>query len=824
MNHTIKKLTLLSLLGAGMASGGLVSHYTFDETSGTTAADTGPAAANGVIGTNVTLGVPGKFGTAFTFNNDTTQAGIVDMANATGLFSAISTSQALTVSVWLKWTTPGARDSAIFLGDNTVANRYLDIGTVSASNGVYGRVRNGVNTGFPDLTPMPATPLNNDQWHHVAYTVSAATQATQVYVDGVLAGSTTTPAAVLPSVFNNFEVGRLGRGTPADAFAGSVDELRVYDSVLSASEIQVLAQGPAGDPSLLVASSFSFTNNGLPGNLTLPFTNTGTSQTLVLTAPTPVVIGGTDAARFSVNSFSNNIAPGASGNIVLSFNPPGAGLYQSTLTIASNDSQQPSRQVTVNVEVVDPVGAVSPPSIDFGLFETPPAAETRNITISNTGGASILTVSDLILGGSPVFSSNVVLPIDVPPGQSRTIPIKFAPAGADGVFNGLAEMITNGYNQAVFAVPLTASVKIVNPDASLVSHFTFDNQASVGDDSGPLNHDGTVVGNAAWNGSARVGSGALKLDGDGDLIDLGTSSGPSYTSGLVDDQDGFTVACWVNVSATTAVDRTRFFSAYANGAATLTEGWGVGRRNTSAALVATTLGRSDYLAPAASAPAAGAWHHQAYVFRNVPVNRVDFYVDGVLVNSITAANTGFNDAATVGFAIGALGRSTAFEGFDGLLDDLRIYDRELLAANIQDLQGVAPVSGYNAWAESFGLVPAGNGAPLADPDHDGLSNAVEFYLGSSPVSGTRANVPLLTKGANSITFVYRRKLDAVAAGFQGQVESSTLLTAGSWQTAVNGQGGVTVQVTPVDAATEEVTVVIPATGPKTFARLRVVAQ
>lgn len=823
MNHTIKKLFLLSSLGAGMASGELVSHYTFDETSGTTATDSGPGGANGAIGTNVTLGVPGKFGTAFTFNNDTTQAGIVDMADAPGLFTPINTSQALTISVWLKWTTPGARDSAVFLGDNTVANRYLDIGTVSASTGVYGRVRNGVNTGFPDLTPAPVAPLNDDQWHHVAYTVDAASQTTQLYVDGVLAGSTTTPAAVLPSVFNNFEIGRLGRGSPADGYAGSVDELRIYNSVLSSSEIQVLAQGPSGDPSIAIASTFSFTNNGLPGNLSLPFSNGGSTQTLVLTAPTPIVVGGTDASRFSVTSFSNNLAPGASGQIQLSFNPPGAGIYQSTLTIASNDAEQPSRQVTVNVEVIDPIAAVTPAAIDFGSFASPPASQTRDITVTNSGAASSLTVSDVVMSGN-AFSTNVVLPLVVPPGQSRTITVIFAPGGADGTFTGLAEVFTDGYNQSVFSVPLAAAVKLVNPAASLVSRFTFDNQANPGDDSGPLNHDGTAVGNAAWNAASRVGSGALKLDGDGDLIDLGTASGPSYTSGLIDDADGFTVACWVNVSSTTTVDRTRFFSAYANGAATLTEGWGVGRRNSSSALVATTLGRADYIAPNASAPSAGVWHHHAYVFRNVPVNRVDFYVDGALVHSQASATTGLNDAATVGFAIGALGRSTAFESFDGLLDELLIYDRELGAANILDLYNAAPVSSYATWAESFGLVVSGNGAPLQDPDHDGIANSIEFFLGSSPVSGTSASVPAATKGAGSITFVYRRQLQAVAAGFQDQVEYSTLLTTGSWQPALNGQGGVTIQVVPVDAVSEEVRVVIPVTGPKTFARLRVVAQ
>ncbi|RYD48412.1 MAG: LamG domain-containing protein, partial [Verrucomicrobiaceae bacterium] len=619
MKHTINRLFLLSMLGAGMASGGLVSHYTFDETSGaTTAADSGPGASPGTIGANVTLGVPGKFGTAFTFNNDASQAGIVDMSNAPGLFSAINTSKALTISVWLKWTTPGARDSAIFLGDDTVANRYLDIGTVATTTGVYGRVRNGVNTGFPDLTPATSTPLNTDQWHHVAYTVSGITQATQIYVDGVLVGSTTVPAAVLPSVFNNFEVGRLGRGAPTDAFAGSIDELRIYDNVLSATEIQVLAHGPTADPSVVMASTFSFTNNGLPGTVTLPFTNGGTTQTLVLTGAAPVTIGGTDAARFSVTSFDNNLAPGASGNIRLGFTPSGAGIYQATVTIASNDAAQPSRQVAVSVEVVDPVAAIAPATVDFGAVTTPPASQVREITVTNNGMGTPLNVWDLVLGGNPAFSTDTALPFTVPPGQSRNIRIIFTPAGADGLFSGLAEIFTDGYNQSSFSVPLSASVKLTDPAAALVSHFTFDNPSNVGDDSGSLNHDGTVVGNAAWSASARVGGGALKLDGDGDLIDLGTATGPSYTSGLVDDMDGFTVTCWVNVPTTTTVDRTRFFSAYANGAATLTEGWGVGRRNTSAVVGATTMGRVDYLAPAASAPAAGAWHHYAYVFRNVP--------------------------------------------------------------------------------------------------------------------------------------------------------------------------------------------------------------
>ncbi|RYD48413.1 MAG: LamG domain-containing protein [Verrucomicrobiaceae bacterium] len=237
--HLVAAGSVLCLCSAAVQAA-LISHYTFDELTGTTAFDSGTAGVNGAIGSGVTMGTPGVFGTAFTFNNDSSQAGVVDMGDATAVFSAITTSQTVTISLWVNWTGAGARDSIVFLGDNTATNRYLDVGTITSTNGFYGRVRNGVNTGFPDLLPAPTTGLNNGQWHHVAYTVDAAADVTQLYVNGALVGSTTT-AVTLPSLFNNFEVGRLGRGVPTDAFAGSVDELRIYDTILSGEEIAVLA-------------------------------------------------------------------------------------------------------------------------------------------------------------------------------------------------------------------------------------------------------------------------------------------------------------------------------------------------------------------------------------------------------------------------------------------------------------------------------------------------------------------------------------------------------------------------------------------------------
>ncbi len=817
----LRTATVFSFFFTAALHATLVSHYTFDETSGTTATDSGPAVANGTIGSNVTLGTPGKFGTAFTFGNDATQPGVVDMGNA-ATFAAINTSQAVTISVWMKWTSStDNRDCAIFLGNDTVAASYLDFGTLGGVNtanlgGVYLRNRTASTQEL-----LRGSALNNGQWHHIAYTVNAAAEITEVYIDGTLAGTNTTPAFAFPA-FNNFEVGRLGRSSPTDAYAGSVDELKIFDTILSASEISALAQGPVANPDLEVAAIQSFTNTGATTTLSVPFSNEGSSQTLILSGANPITISGPDAAYFNVAAFDNNLAPDASGVISIGFNPNGAGPYTATLTVASNDSLQPSTEININVTVSDPIAVVTPATMNFGSFVTAPGLQTMVLTVANDGAGTDLTVNDVFVTGNPAFTVNAPIPITVPPGGSTEITVSFDPAALDGSFAANLQVLTDGYNQSSFSVPLSAEVKLINPDASLVSHFSFENTGNLGDDSGSFNHDGTPVGDAQRTSLARIGTGALLLDGTGDLIDLGVGSGADYTTQLVANGEGFTLACWAYVPTGTSLDRTRFFSAYANGSANLSEGWGVGQRNATRQLVGTTYGKADYLAPANTAPALGGWHHYAYVFRSVPVNRLDFYVDGALVNSqANNTTTGFNPATTVGFAIGALGKaSPSFEGFSGRLDDLRIYDRELPASNVADLYNTAPpVSAYETWASSYGLNPTGNGGYLQDADSDGARNSVEFMLGSSPVSGLSANLPTATRSGGNFTFVYRRKTAAVAAGFVDRVDYTDDLADISWTPALHGSGGVTIGTTAIDAETEEVTVTIPAAASRMFARL-----
>ena len=59
-------------------------------------------------------------------------------------------------------------------------------------------------------------------------------------------------------------------------------------------------------------------------------------------------------------------------------------------------------------------------------------------------------------------------------------------------------------------------------------------------------------------------------------------------------------------------------------------------------------------------------------------------------------------------------------------------------------------SAYDTWADGFGLDPATNGAPTADPDGDSFSNAQEYAFGTNPTQGNGALLGSTTSGGNLV--------------------------------------------------------------------------
>ena len=127
------------------------------------------------------------------------------------------------------------------------------------------------------------------------------------------------------------------------------------------------------------------------------------------------------------------------------------------------------------------------------------------------------------------------------------------------------------------------------------------------------------------------------------------------------------------------------------------------------------------LASGAAPTDTATWHHVAWVKDGDSGTNVTFYVDGVVVGTVTAG------ATTAGGAK-RLGGDAWYDGdyFDGLLDNVRLYDRALTPGEIQtDL--AAAVSAPDTTAPSITLT-----APLS-----GWAKRVYCVAGRTTVSSPK---------------------------------------------------------------------------------------
>ena len=138
------------------------------------------------------------------------------------------------------------------------------------------------------------------------------------------------------------------------------------------------------------------------------------------------------------------------------------------------------------------------------------------------------------------------------------------------------------------------------------------------------------------------------------------------------------------------------------------------------------------------------------------------------------------------------------------------------------------VTAYSSWATSKGLTVANNG-PAMDPDKDGLSNLLEFYLDGNPLASDTSIEPQVSVTATHLVITLKRRDDAEAQLATELAQWGVNL--GAWNDVVIGAtssgpnaNGVLVQVAENGAAPDTITVSIPRTlavGGKLFGRVKV---
>ncbi len=198
----------------------LQGRYAFNDSS-VPGFDSSPLSGNPAT-TAVTVAVDNQRGTVGALTDG-------DHLSVNGVFGQ---PPSVTVAAWINMTDTGNRGSEIIsLGDNVVL-RYSDF--------EGGRLRGAYfdGSGWQDIYYV--TPLVNNGWQHVAYTIDSQTGIHRLYLDNALVAENPMPSALVYSFAANTTLGKHARNNPDWNFIGQMDDAQIYTRALLDTEITTL--------------------------------------------------------------------------------------------------------------------------------------------------------------------------------------------------------------------------------------------------------------------------------------------------------------------------------------------------------------------------------------------------------------------------------------------------------------------------------------------------------------------------------------------------------------------------------------------------------
>ena len=456
----------------------LTNEWKFDEASGSVCADSIGGATATLY--NNPARVAGISGNAISFN------GVNQYAMA-----AVDVSETVyAVSLWFRTSQPGggmfsvtdagggSHDRHIYLNGGNICSRIWSEETITSTGQNYG----------------------DGQWHHVVHTFGGAIGGQKLYVDGVEVAS----GGKSQSDFTwqtNIRIG-YSASSPVNYFNGLIDDVRVYNAGLAASDAAAIYQNGLNAPPQLGAFAFTVPENLAVGAAvgTVAATDASAGQTLSY-----AIVGGNVGNKFAINPATGAITVAAA----LDYETTAICVLTITATDNGNPAQSATNTATINITDVNepPVfpsnpltGKPAAPGLAYSgtITATDPEA-AGPVTFAKISGPAWLSVAaDGTLTGTPVtanagtnnftvratdstsLSADVTLRIEVV--NVATNPVWINPAGGSWTVSGnwLAGGIANG--QAATAdlstLDLTADAVVTLDGARTVGGLIFGDSAA----------------------------------------------------------------------------------------------------------------------------------------------------------------------------------------------------------------------------------------------------------------------------------------------------------------------------------------------------------
>jgi hypothetical protein len=683
-------LTVLVLTSAVVAcrpaAAQIRGHWRLQETSGTTAVDTSTFADNGTYTNGVALAtstpVPSDGAIAAKFDgfND-----YLTIPNE----SSYDFTGAMTVACWIKVDVFDADFQAIVCKGNSAWR----LAREGSTNFVQFAC-----TGLTTFKVVSVTSVNDGQWHHVAgvYTGSQL----QIYIDGQLDNSVASSGFISTNAYA-VEIGRNGEAAGRE-FDGAIYNVVVYNGALSGSNIQTIYNWDA----LTANWKLNQTSGTVATDSSISPNNGTYTNGVVLAATGPYPGAGDKAADFdgvndyvaTANEFNYDLAGPMS---VAAWIKVDSFTKQWQAIVTKGDSawrllrDDTNNGVTFACTGLSTLRVASVTSVNDGAW--------HHVVGVYTGSQLQIYVDgklDNAVASTGAISRN---------GYNVEIARNAEVAGKE--FDGKI------HDVRVYSVALSASK--VSALYGLVGHWKLDQvSGTTATDSSPCATNGTVSGTATWSTDCG-GMGVFDFNGSTNYVSVTNASHLQPPTALV-------VAAWIKGDtwgAGTDVDvilrkgegsPNNYQLAVTDGKVTLyledTDGAGV-KGNT---VLAT-----------------GQWYHVAAVWDS---STVKIYVNGILDNT-PATRTGSIGTDTRPLYIG--GRATT-DLFDGMMRDVRFYNRALYESEIKYLAGLI---GFWKFAEGSGTTAA---------DSSGQANTATLSGGATWMTDCAGNKALQTSGVGGI--------------------------------------------------------------------------
>lgn len=663
----------LGAIASAQTNNGLVGYWSFEDATGTKATD---FTGRGFTGTFVDspTWVNGKRGKALSFD------GSNDWIRVTNFTPTLNGSVDFTISSWIK-TSSGTCQGVI-------AQR----GTGTGLNGpVAGLNTNGKQRMWDTdtWTPDSTNAVTYGEWNHVVWSKSGAT--TTYYLNGVSNGAVAVDTTDWgPST--DVSIGAWDEGS-ACPFSGQIDEVRIYSSALSATE--VLALYNSGSAKISAPN-----NNGLvgywsfedaTGTKATDFSGNGKTGTLLPSTSTPTWANGKRGKALSFDGTNDRVS---SAQVVTSFplsiaawiNPErmGASTYGNAIFYQGTGSADGGLSFTI-------INWFGSDTLFYGNGSGSTISLESDIITTNVWQHVAITVNasgtlNFYVNGNFISTATNVDFAATPPTQNSYLGAYYDFSDSQRFFQGKMDEV-RVYNRALSATEVTAlynsgSVRVNAPNNNgLVGYWSMEDATGTqaGDFSGNGN-TGTLLPSTStptWVNGKR--GKALSFDGTNDYVNIADSASLRIASTT-------TITAWVYPTAYNA-----------NGAQI------VQKRSITAASLDYNYGFwLDGSGYQFFQFYDGTGYHNYTDNQIVPLNQwslitvtvnegsgtpLQFYLNASSTSAPSYSGSMVSSTAPV--QIGNYSLNLSLYGFTGRIDEVRVYNRILSAAEILNLYNTA---------------------------------------------------------------------------------------------------------------------------------------